>query len=50
MIERLKDFLLLLATILLFVLWTWHIYDKGVDAGWYEHEAEENAYNCEVLA
>jgi len=26
-----------------------YVYDLGNDAGYWEHEAEENIYNCEVI-
>lgn len=35
----------------LFMVWgvsLWVAYSEGNDAGYWEHEAEENVYNCQV--
>ena len=41
------------ATIIILLLIMWVVtldsaYDRGVDDGWYMHEAEENLYSCPI--
>lgn len=38
----------LVITLALVIMWTWLVYDKGVEDGYWEHEGEENSYSCRV--
>ena len=39
-----------IAMLLVVIIYTNYVYDKGVDDGYWEHEGEENAYSCEVFS
>jgi len=44
-----RDWVILALGLILWAVTVRYAYDTGVEKGWWEHEAEENAYGCEVI-
>jgi len=48
--ERTESLLIVFLLVCVLGLSNYISYTQGVDAGWWEHEAEENVYACQVLS